>query len=338
MKIAIVAPAHIPLTREWIDALEREVKFSKEEVSIFIVDDSDGNLGDMPKEWNIYGYDKQKEFLGELYEDFAKTFHKSSACRVFGHIVAYTMGYDIIIGLDSDCIAPTHFIEDHLSTLNTNRNHGWTNPLSGSGLYPRGFPYSMRNWKTVANMGMWDNVLDLNGKDRKPNELRRISAGKWNAPAPLPFSGMNFAITRDAIFGFLFLPNFNYNEAVQPITDSKQWKFRRIDDIWGGYIFQKLLHKLHLGVTYGTPIVYHDTVVIGSEDEAEEEAMYEFEDAFISEVDAICEGLPSDAKTVEELMVLFISTYHQHLISEQFAELQPAFNWWFKVIQKHANI
>jgi len=332
MKIAIVSPCHIPPTKDWIYALQREAKLGKADV--FIVDDSDGKLGELPEEFQVFGYDKQKEFLGELYEDFASIFHKSSACRIFGHIVAYAEGYDIVIGLDSDCVVPFYFVQKHLAFLGQTKAHGWTNPLGGSQLYPRGFPYSMRNWKIVANMGMWDNVLDLNGKDRKPNEPQRVNMPGYNiAPAPIPFSGMNFALTRDVLFGFLFLPNFKDGED----------DHRRIDDIWGGYIFQKLLHQMKLGVSYGQPIVFHDTVVIAEEDAAEEAAMYKNEDAFMKEVDkrvsAILEALSEkDNLTMAGVMNCFITEWTMASRDQKFYGLLPAFEWWSKVINKYAGV
>jgi len=232
-------------------------------------------------------------------------------------------------------------VEDHLQTLNTEMNNGWINPLR-PGLYPRGFPYSLRNWKTLANMGMWENVLDLNGKDRFKGEPKRITVGKYNAPAPIPFSGMNFAINREALFGFLFLPNFEYmdnndfNNAGLPTLH----EFRRIDDIWGGYIFQKLLHKLHLGVTYGQPVVYHDTVVVPEEDAKEEEAMYKFEDEFMEQVDNIMNNIISlkskNEITINDLMKDFADYWKEEMRQEVFQALIPPFEWWSKVIQKYA--
>ncbi len=337
-KVAIVAPCHIPPTKDWIFALEREAKFGNADV--IIVDDSNGKLGELPKDWKIYTYPDQKEFLEELYEDFAKMFHKSSACRVFGHIVAYASGYDFVIGLDSDCVVPFHFVSTHIGILNRKKAYGWTNPLGSSGFFSRGFPYSMRQWQVKANMGMWDNVLDLYGRDRQPNEPKRVNAPGYNmAIAPLPFSGMNFAITRDVLFGFLFLPNFTFNEATQPITDSKQWKFSRHDDIWGGYIFQQLLRKLKFGTTFGQPVVFHDTVVVKEEDEAEEEAMYWFEDSFINIVDdTISEMLLTGGETkITDYMISFINEWKTNNIGF-IDELTPAFEWWAKVINKYANI
>lgn len=341
-KIAIVVPTHILPSRDWTNALIREAKIGH--ADIIIVDGSkDGLARYLPESWKVYDFDRQKEFLGELYEDFAKMFHGGSACRVFGHIVAYKENYEVIIGLDNDCIVPFNFVEDHLKMLNTEMNGGWINPLGGSGLYTRGYPYSMRNWKTVANMGLWENVLDINGKDRKPNELRRTSSLKhFNAPAPIPFSGMNWAITREAIFGYLFLPNFDYVEVQKidndKILEAQLYKFRRIDDIWGGYIFQCLLRKLKLGVTYGQPVVFHDTVVVPEEDEAEEEAMYRYEDEFVNLVDdTISEMLLTGGETtINDYMKAFITEW-KNSNSGFIDNLTPAFEWWAKVIQKYGN-
>lgn len=346
-KIAIVVPAHIPLTKDWINALEREARIGNADV--IIVDDSDGKLGELPSEWTVMNYFVQEKLLGELYEDFAKMFHKSSSCRIVGHILAYKHGAEIIIGLDSDCVVPTHFVEDHLTMLNLKRGYGWANPLSSSELYPRGFPYSMRNWQIVANMGMWDNVLDLNGKDRFAGEPTRVNAPGYSvASAPIPFSGMNFAITREVMFGFLFLPNFNFTKVNQPainglLTEAKRWEFRRIDDIWGGYIFQKLLQKLHLAVTYGKPIVYHDTVVIAAEDAAEEEAMYEFEDNFVILIEKELNAIPRIVGEIEmnDLMSVFCEkiVYESSFSNGKgiFFNLVRAFEWWSKVIKKYGK-
>jgi len=323
MKIAICAPCHIPPTKDWIYALEREAKLGNADV--FIVDDSDGKLGELPASWRVYGYASQEKELGELYPEFASMFHKSSACRVFGHIVAYREGYDVIIGLDSDCVVPFFFVQSHLSTLNAKKAYGWANPLGSSGWYTRGYPYSMRDWRVVANMGMWENVLDLNGKDRKKEEPKRINvAGSNIAPAPLPFSGMNFSMLREAIPGFLFLPNFRYQEA----------DFRRIDDVWGGYIFQMLMRKRREAVLYGQPIVFHDTIVIAEEDAAEEKAMYEFEDRFLSAIDNAMNFntmVAPQFMSYYDLYNLFVDKFRSE--AGAFGALVPAMDWWLKALK-----
>ncbi len=324
MKIAVVVPCHIPPSEAWVAALDAEARAHK--AKVVIVDDSDGNLGALPARWEILDYKRQENFLGELYPYFAETFHKSSACRVVGHLWAYKMRNDVIIGLDSDCIVPTHFIRDHIQFLGKDYGSGWFNPI-GYPDYSRGFPYSQRHWEVVANMGLWKNVLDINGKDRKdgePTDIRLIGSTVPNGY--FPFSGMNFAMARDAMWGFLFLPNFKDGED----------NFRRIDDVWGGYIFQKLLRKLHQSTMVGFPIVYHDTVIVPEEDAKEEAAMYKYEDKFIDTVDDVAARIYYPIGSMRETMHEFIRQWEIYANIPEFAPLSFALQWWAKVIKQYA--
>lgn len=323
MTTAIVVPCHIPPSELWITALKKEAE--KSDAKVIIVDDSDGNLGQLPEEWDIYDYRRQEEFLGDLYSFFAETFHKSSACRIFGHIVAYRDQYDVVIGLDSDCIVPEGFVARHLFAMRTT-GFGWNNPLSHVGRYSRGYPYSQRLWPVVANMGLWENVLDINGKDRMADEPKHPGTqdnASYMVNGFTPFSGMNFAIKREAVFGFLFLPNFDYGES----------EFRRIDDVWGGYIFQKLIRLKRQAMTYGAPVVFHDTVVNAAEDQAEEAAMYKHEDHFIYTVDDCFATGREDAYASESYGDLFRDFTRQLYIkgTEPTNLLLPAMTWWGEV-------
>lgn len=324
MKIAIVVPCHVPPSEAWIAALKAEAEANKADV--LIVDDSDGNLGALPESWQILGYKVQEDFLGEDYAEFARLFHKSSACRIFGHLYAYSFGADVVIGLDSDCIVEKNFVRDHTQFLGKPFGSGWFNPI-GYPNYTRGYPYSQRGWPVVANMGLWKNVLDINGKDRKENEPKDVRLiGSTIPNGYFPFSGMNFALAREAIPFFLFLPNFKNNED----------DFRRIDDVWGGYIFQKFLRMNHQSTMLGFPIVFHDTVVVAEEDAAEEAAMYKYEDQFLMSVDVSFEeaevvwGKSSPMECFEAFLKEFKKC------DGAFGGLYPAFELWIKLLQKHA--
>jgi hypothetical protein len=324
MKTLIVVPAHIPLTKQWVDALRRETELGQADV--LIVDDSNGKLGELPKDWMIYDYDKQKAFLGPLYKDFAKLFHKCSACRVFGHLVAYKEGYDFVIGLDSDCVVPKGFVTAHTTGLNQENSYGWDNPIAGTGFYPRGFPYHMRNWKTVCNMGLWDRTLDLNGADRSPHEPTECTPVNRVAAAPIPLSGMNFALTREALPGFLFIPNFSLGKD----------KFKRIDDIWGGYIFQKFNQILHRGTTYGWPIVDHMTKVDAKADAKEEAGMYKQEEEFLDEVDLVTAFMSVYAPEITyQYLYRRLGAYSQNQI--MLRATLPAIKWWNKAWEKYGK-
>lgn len=277
-KVAIVAPCHIQPSEAWIKALWDESE--KTDAHVIIVDDSDGKIT-LP--WNIaskgavYDYAKQKAELGdELYAQFEQ-FHQSSACKNFGTWLAWKEGYDIIIVIDSDCIIPENFVAEHLAALAI-PGDGWENPLAESGWYSRGFPYSKRQLPKWAHMGLWTGALDLYGTDRVTNKDKEEKDPKISylaSPATLPLSGMNVSFTRDAVPFMLFLPNFRY----------LRHKFSRHDDIWGGYIFQKIVTQKSGSLSYGKPWVKHDSKVVAEEDAKEEEAMIKFEDDFYRAID-----------------------------------------------------
>ncbi len=271
-KVAIVAAVHIQPTEAWIGALNYAAKTA----TIIIVDDSDGKV-QLPESWDVYGYDRQREVLGEeAYKEF-EMFHRSSACKTFGTWVAHKRGFDPIIVIDSDCVIPPDFVGKHIEAL-LGYGAGWENPIEGSGLYSRGFPYHERNKPVWAHMGLWENELDLYGTDRMGRDnipkmaphVERRSTG-----ATFPLSGMNVSFRNDAIPYMMFLPNFQYGDM----------RFTRHDDIWGGYIFQKVARSRGFALSYGTPNVYHDTVVVPEEDAAEERAMIQYEKDFYHTVD-----------------------------------------------------
>lgn len=322
-KIAIVAPCHIPPSEAWIHALKSEADFNKAQV--IIVDDSDGNLGELPKGWQVFGYERQRAFLDDLYPEFDRMFHKSSACRVFGHLWAYSEGFDIVIGLDSDCIVERGFVKDHVAFMGKDFGCGWFNPI-GYPNYSRGYPYSQRKWSIVANMGLWKNVLDINGKDRASDEPKEIRVIGNTVPTGFfPFSGMNFALTRNVLLYFPFLPNFENSEGD---------KFRRIDDVWGGYIFEKFMQKKKSACMLGFPFVFHDTVVVAEEDAAEEAAMYKWEDEFIKSVDfAFAQMKNEDIGVAWELQEFADAFRGTHVA---FRKLYPALDWWAAALKKYA--
>lgn len=315
-KIAIVAPVHIQPTDEWINSLASVGK----NCDIIIVDDSDGKV-QLPSNWSIYGYEAQKEALGdELYAEF-EPFHKSSACRNFGHWIAYKQGYDIIIGLDSDCNVPPDFVAKHLENL-MSIGYRWENPIKNTGWYPRGFPYFERQGRIIVNMGVWSNELDVNGMDRvKAGDPPKDPMIKDQdiAHGMIPLCGMNFACWVDAIPGFLFLPNF----------DDGEEKFRRYDDIWGGYIFQKLMKKKKELLSYGNPVVFHDTIVDAQADAELETAGIRWEEFFYSIVDNIMSEV--EINTYPKMFQQFANLAELPFEKTPFKNLMPGLIFWAKL-------
>lgn len=271
---AIVAPVHIQPSKEWVESVNR----ARGAGAVYIVDDSNGRVS-LPKAWEVFPYDRQRALLGDArFERFAQ-FHKSPPCKNFGIWQAWRDLFDVIVVIDSDCILPENFIEEHLGALSETVG-GWENPLEGTGWHSRGFPYHKRARPVDVNMGLWTNELDVNGQDRvdlgvPPKEplvrTRKVAHGV------VPLSGMNVAFRREVTPAMMFMPHFDHEE----------WNFRRHDDIWGGYVLQKIMHKLDRKLSYGAPWVYHDTIVIPQKDADDERAMIAHEERFYSFIDEI---------------------------------------------------
>ena len=223
-----------------------------------------------------------------------------------------------MIEIDSDCICPPDIVERHLTALNM-KGGGWVNPLQKKGLYPRGYPYSERDKEVVANLGLWNDCLDINGADRTNDEPKETGINDNRiVDGFIPFSGMNFAIKREYIPLMFLVPNFDY----------KCLKFRRHDDIFGGYIFQKFLQILDKKITYGLPIVRHDSIVIPEEDAEAEDAMNSTDTMFY---DLIDEALFTTRGTTP---LELLKTFNPYFKNSIFRELEIPFNWWKKVFNK----
>lgn len=325
--IAIVAPLHIQPSKAWIDALISITK-GKENVSVIIVKDTDIEL-DIPTEWDIYDYERQAELLGDKYERFQK-FHKSSACKNFGHALAYKSGVDIVMGIDSDCIVPPNFIASHLEAL-MSPSYGMTNPLKHTKWFPRGYPFSERTLKTILSLGLWENELDLYGTDRlaQPSEQTvnpQISILHDVADGYIPLSGMNWACWREAIPALLFLPNFEYQHG------ETEFKFRRHDDIWGGFIFQTLMNEVNHRIKYGSPIVWHDTKIDAQADADEEVGMIEFEKGFMDAVLSSAQSVvPADYMFMFQD---FAETIAIDWVGTEWEPLIDPINLWVELIQQ----
>lgn len=320
--IAIVSQVHIQPTEEWIQSLQSVGR----DHTVIITDDSDGKVK-LPGEFDVYDYARQKEELGDdLYKEWGQ-FQHSSGSGNFGRWVAYRKGFDIIMVIDSDCVVPPDFVAKHLESLMAN-SYGWENTIKNTNWFARGFPYHERMRKTILNIGLWENELDVNGRDRvKRVEHPPKSPGvdkQEIAHGMIPLCGMNFAMWSYALPAFLFLAGY---------TDGTE-RFGRHDDIWGGYIFQKLMQKNHDMIKFGNPIVFHDTVVVPEEDAATEESLIKWEETFYGIVDMACEEIYAD--TYPNMFELFVDNFEELAggKSNVFKPLIPGMKLWVKMFSQ----
>jgi len=309
--VVVVSPVHIDPPQRWVNVINGLG------CDIILVDDSNGkvNRSRFRSDVKFYDYEEQEKLLKEKYKGF-EVFHKSSSCKNFGHWIASLLGYDVILGIDSDCIPCSGFVYSHLAQIS--RKEGlFSNPI-GYGWYPRGYPYWARDKEVVCNMGLWRGELDINGKDKltenPPEETVMMDSVVSHF---VPFSGMNWALKTEWLPCLLFLNNWDYR-----YPECNELNFRRHDDIWGGYIFQKFLEKAGVVMTYGYPEVWHYTIVNPEEDAREEEAMNHNDKYFRAIVDRAFEDVKPG--TPKEMLMQFNPQFE----GTAFEGALQGINWW----------
>jgi hypothetical protein len=238
-----------------------------EDVAIIVADDSDGKLAPAPRgNVRYFDYAAQRDICGEHY---AAMPHKSAASRNFGHYLAHREGYDVIVALDYDCRTRAGWLDEHLTCLGPVTDAPalaghWVNSITTAGHYARGYPYEFRNAEASAvrettatgvvklNMGVWDNVLDLNGIDKlhdpPPPDPGLHADRNVVALGNIPVCGMNTCFAAELTPAYYFLPDCWVNGT---------WQLSRHDDIWGGYIVKKLMDLRGDLFTFGRPVVEH---------------------------------------------------------------------------------
>ncbi len=137
----------------------------------------------------------------------------------------------------------------------------------GQRIYPRGFPFLLRNGSTPGvdavdlpdgarpgvNMGLWtgspdlDAVTWLNGPvislAYTGRERYVLAHDTW-----MPISGQNMSIVRELIPAYCCVP------MGRPVPGGS---IQRYGDIWGGYFLQAVLRDTPYHVAFGLPVVDH---------------------------------------------------------------------------------
>jgi hypothetical protein len=270
---------------EWVIVIPsiREInldylKYVPNEVSIIVVDDSNGSIKPNRDNMQVFDYDFQARVMGSNYDLIP---HKTAACRNFGFYYVYKFtDFKYIITLDDDCKTRPQFIEQYsilgqTLVLDTVICTGWYNTIEmfdlATVLYARGYPYWERYPKSyqitqtegrvVCHMGLWDNILDTDGIDKYLFEeyqktyenlaLKRplLRIGTSENPVKFPLCAMNLGFIREV------LPIMYQMPMSELFTD--RYSLWRFDDIWAGYIIQTLISLKGDAITVGQPIVQH---------------------------------------------------------------------------------
>ena len=180
--------------------------------------------------------------------------------RIFGFIVAYNKGAEVMASVDDDNIPYDNWGEDLLIGQNITVNmwhaeNGYFDPLSVTNrndLWHRGYPLSLvpsknnirymgkENRKVLIQAGLWDGDPDIDAVCR----ITKKPCVKFNIEEPFaskqlsPFNCQNTFIHRDVIPYYMMCPNIG-----------------RMDDIWASY---KVLKKFPNSLIYTKASVFQE--------------------------------------------------------------------------------
>jgi hypothetical protein len=187
-------------------------------------------------------------------------------------LLAYEQGADVVITLDDDNLATEYDAIGGHSVVGKNSfqwlhgsSTGWLNVCdllqekNNTEFYHRGFAPGMK-WKpniiykytadakVVVNAGLWTGDPDTDAITRlerplvttgfKPDLYQRIALqpGTWS-----PFNCQNTALAREVIPAYFLSPYM-----------------QRHDDIFAGYVINKIAGYLGDVITFGKPLAFHD--------------------------------------------------------------------------------
>jgi hypothetical protein len=181
----------------------------------------------------------------------------TDACRNFGFVVAAHHKADYVLTLDDD-VVPTAGdpIEAHLQVMGRPMPISWFSTAHATELYPRGFPYRVRDEAPVMlSHGVWVGMPDFDGetqlrlteRGRVPEELPYY-VGPVPRGALFPMSGMNVMVTRDALPYFYFAP-------MGP--DSGFPQLNRFADIFCGLFLKREFDRRNWACYTGASTVRH---------------------------------------------------------------------------------
>jgi len=220
-------------------------KWNFKDVQVIVVEDNP------TKTFKISGVEHYswKEIDKELGRNSWIISRRNSAIRAYGFLKAYQAGADIIITLDDDCTPETpNLVETYKKALEKKVPISWMSTTEG--LYPRGFPYNIREEAEVMlHMGLWKGVPDLDGPTQliNPNENYEPTIVNQIVPKGIyfPLCSMNFGFRKEIISEML------------PPLNGKDQPYDRFDDIWLGIYIKRYLDKKGYAATFGEPYVNH---------------------------------------------------------------------------------
>ncbi|NQU83732.1 MAG: hypothetical protein HQ536_03390 [Parcubacteria group bacterium] len=189
---------------------------------------------------------------------------RTDCVRSYGYYRAYKEGIDILLTMDDDCYPmkkEPYLLKEYIDNFNLKIGTEFFNTLDGrltnsKNIYPRGFPYDIRNKEVFLCHGLWENVPDFDGITQLQHPDLRVNIAETDiSTVPkgilFPMCGMNVAIRREAIPAFYFLLMGKNNK-------EEDFGIDRFGDIWCGFFIKKIIDHLDKSAVSGRPIIFHD--------------------------------------------------------------------------------
>jgi reversibly glycosylated polypeptide/UDP-arabinopyranose mutase len=252
----------------WFDAWAHELKG----VSVYVVEDQPEKTDDLQflkvvKGWKHYSWKEIDKDLGDKSWVIPR---RTSAIKSYGFLKAYQAGHDYIWTLDDDCF-PEEEDAGYVDAIKWELAHAhpddsWYNTIYWSGLYPRGYPYGIRQeqQQVAIHHGLWSGVPDLDGITALEHSklrldpvhgVRRVPTGQF-----FPMCGMNLAFRREMVPAMYFMLQGRIRDDAYDHmfpNGTNPLPFDRFDDIWAGLFAKKICDHLGYAVTSGGPSIFH---------------------------------------------------------------------------------
>lgn len=214
--------------------------------------------------------EQQKAYMAAYPELDAHLPFNSVQRRNIGHLKAYEEGCHTLITIDddnfphqADYLGHHGIVGETVEVDVANSPDGWYNVCltlderNGRVFFPRGFPVTLRgenrdatftagSTKVGVNAGLWLGDPDVDAVTRlaAPIDATRYKRGRNIVLAPgvfCPFNSQNTAVAGPSLPAYFMSPHVG-----------------RYDDIWASYLYKHLADHLHVGVTFGSPLVRQD--------------------------------------------------------------------------------
>ena len=262
----VIATCREDSMNRWLDAWQPNLA----DVPVYVIEDNPAPKMSLRiagykhvTRWSWHGIDAE---LGKKAWIIPR---RTSAIKSFGFLKAYRDGHDYIWTLDDDCLPEdfrTSYTDDIAFYLGLSQaRDSWYNTIEEHGLYPRGYPYGIRQEAdpVMIHHGLWSGVPDLDGVTALEHHKLRLKPAVGIERVPtgqmFPMCGMNLAFRREMAPAMYFglqgrERNVEHNSIIE---GTKPLPFDRFDDIWAGLFAKRICDHLGYAVTSGAPSIIH---------------------------------------------------------------------------------